>query len=68
MNATVNADELVELIHEAEKILADTLVIIPLYAYPMTAAVWEDEILGFKHNVTQAGYTWNIESWRRNDL
>ena len=23
---------------------------------------------GFKHNATQAGYTWNIEFWYRTDL
>ena len=68
MNATLDADKLVELIHEAENILADSLVIIPLYAYPIAAAVWEDEIGGFKHNATRAGYTWNIEFWHRNDL
>jgi peptide/nickel transport system substrate-binding protein len=68
MNATVDEHELAALIREAESILADDLVIIPLYAHPVAGAVWEDEIVGFKHNPTQAGFTWNIESWWRNDL
>jgi len=68
MNATVDPAELLALINEAETILADNLVIIPLYARPVTAAVWEDEIGGFKHNPTRAGFTWNIEFWYRNDL
>ena len=68
MNATVDEAELVALIHEAENILADNLVIIPLYARPVTAAVWADEIGGFKHNPSRAGFTWNIEFWHRNDL
>jgi peptide/nickel transport system substrate-binding protein len=68
MNATVDETELLALINEAENILADNLVIIPLYARPVTAAVWEDEIGGFKHNPSRAGFTWNIEFWHRNDL
>jgi peptide/nickel transport system substrate-binding protein len=68
MNATVDPDELTQLIAEAENIVADDLVIIPLYARLVTAAVWEDEIGGFKHNPTQASHTWNLEFWYRTDL
>lgn len=68
MNATVDEGELITLIKEAEQILADELVIFPLYARLSTAAVWADEIGGFKHNPTQAGHTWNIENWWRVDL
>lgn len=68
MNETVDDAELVALINEAEQILADQVVIFPLYARLVTAAVWEDEIGGFKHNPTSAGHTWNIEEWYRTDL
>jgi peptide/nickel transport system substrate-binding protein len=68
MQGTIDFNELTLLIQEAESILADDLVIIPLYGHPLAAAVWEDEIVGFKHNPTRAGFTWNIETWRRNDL
>ncbi len=68
MNATVDDAELVALINEAENILADNLVIFPLYARLVTAAVWEDEIGGFKHNPTSASHTWNVENWYRTDL
>ncbi len=68
MNRTVDPDVLVGLIHEAEELLADNAVIYPLYANLVTAAVWEDEIGGFKHNPTTAGYTWNIEDWYRVDV
>ncbi len=67
MNATLDSDELTALIHEMENILADNAIMHPLYARPLTAAVWEDEVGGFKHNPTQAGYTWNIEDWYRTD-
>lgn len=65
MNATVDEDELIALVAEAENILADNAVFHPLYARLVTAAVWEDELEGFKHNPTQAGHTWNIEYWYR---
>ncbi len=67
MNSTVDEEELTALIHEAENILADNAVMHPLYARPVMAAVWADEIGGFKHNPTQAGHTWNIEDWYRAD-
>ncbi|MGI9665988.1 MAG: ABC transporter substrate-binding protein [Acidimicrobiia bacterium] len=67
VNATVDEAELVQLFAEAEAILADNLVILPLYARLSTAAVWEDEVGGFKHNPTQATDTWNIEEWFRTD-
>jgi len=67
MNATVDDGELLALINEAENILADNLVIIPLYARLVTAAVWADEIGNFKHNPTQASHTWNMEYWYRTD-
>jgi len=68
MNQTVDPDELTALIGEAENILADNAVMHPLYARLVTAAVWADEIGGFKHNPSQAGHTWNIEDWYRVDL
>jgi peptide/nickel transport system substrate-binding protein len=68
MNSTYDEDELLDLISQAEKILADDLVIIPLYAHGVTAAVWADEIGNFKHNPTSAGYPWNIEFWYRADV
>jgi ABC-type transport system substrate-binding protein len=67
MNQTVDPDELAVLVHEAENILADNAVMHPLYARLVTAAVWEDEVGGFKHNPTQASHTWNIEDWYRTD-
>jgi peptide/nickel transport system substrate-binding protein len=67
INQTVDPDALVALINEAENILADNAVFHPLYARLVTAAVWEDEIGGFKHNPTPATYTWNIEDWYRTD-
>lgn len=65
MNATVDSDLIVPLIAEAEKILADNLVFIPLYARLVTGAVWADMIGNFKMNASQAGPTWNIEYWYR---
>jgi len=68
MNATVDEGELTVLINEAENILADNLVLIPLYARLVTAAVWADEVGNFKHNPSQASYAWNMEFWYRTDI
>ena len=68
MYATVDEIVLTELVHEAENILADNLVLIPLYGHLMAAAVWEDEVGNFKHNPSQAGPTWNMEFWYRTDF
>lgn len=67
MNATVDEAVIVPLIEEAEQILADNLVFIPLYARLVTGAVWADEIGNFKMNPTQAGADWNLEYWYRTD-
>ncbi|MCP3976206.1 MAG: hypothetical protein GY720_17120 [bacterium] len=67
LNSSVDQDVLVPLINEAENILADNVVLVPLYARLVTAAVWGDEIAGFKHNPTQASHTWNMEQWYRVD-
>ena len=68
MNATVDQAQLEEYLHEAENILADQVVFIPLYQRLDPGAVWSDTIAGFKHNPSQAGDTWNIEQWYRVDL
>lgn len=67
MNATVDEQEIVALIQEAEEIIADQAVILPIVQRLTAAAVWGDEIGGFKHNPTQASHTWNIEYWYRTD-
>ncbi len=67
MNATVDDAELTALIAEAEEILADQAVILPLHARLTVGAVWADEIGGYEYNPSQAGHTWNIERWYRID-
>ena len=68
MNTTVDQDVIIPLIAEAEAILADQMVFLPLYTRLVTAAVWGDEIGGFKHNPTSAGHLWNAEEWYRTDI
>jgi peptide/nickel transport system substrate-binding protein len=68
MNATVDDTELLALFNTAEDILADNVVMIPLYQRLDPGAVWADELAGYKHNPSQAGDTWNMEEWYRVDL
>jgi ABC-type transport system substrate-binding protein len=63
--ASVDIDEVTQLLAEAEEILADQMVILPLFARSNAAAAWADEIGGFKHNPSRAGFTWNVEEWYR---
>ncbi len=68
MNATVDDRELTTLINEAEGILADQMVMLPLISIPIVGAVWADQITGYIPNPSQAGHTWNVEYWYRTDL
>ncbi|VAW08507.1 hypothetical protein MNBD_ACTINO02-291 [hydrothermal vent metagenome] len=67
MRTSVNAADLRLLIAEAEAILADHAVILPLFARPVAGAVWGDEVGGYILNISRAGSTWNIENWYRTD-
>ncbi|HSQ37729.1 MAG TPA: ABC transporter substrate-binding protein [Acidimicrobiia bacterium] len=74
MNATINEGELTAYVSEAEAILADQVVIIPLYQRPDAGAVWADTLGGYQHvpyylgELVQGGDTWNVETWYRKDL
>lgn len=68
LNTTVDESEIVNLIAEAEAILADNVVIFPLYQRPVVGAVWDDEIGGYEMNTSAASDLWNIEYWYRSDL
>ena len=65
MNATVDDTQLVGLIREAEEMLADQAVILPLHSRLTLGAVWADEVGNYRFNPSQASHTWNIESWYR---
>jgi peptide/nickel transport system substrate-binding protein len=62
---SVDPDEVRDLARQAEELLAEQVVIIPLTARAVVGAVWSDEIQGFRMNPTSAGFTWNIEQWYR---
>ena len=67
LNSTVDENELLPLIEEAESILAEELVFLPLYNRLDVGAVWGDEIGAFKHNPSQESPMWNMEFWHRVD-
>lgn len=55
------------LLGEAEQLLADLVVTIPLYPELNAAAVWTGEIGGYDHSVLPGGDTWNAALWYRGD-
>lgn len=65
MRTTADHDRFAALAREAENILADQVVIIPLVARAMVSAVWADEIDGYGYSTWLD--TWDIETWRRTD-
>ncbi len=65
---TVDEAELEALIAEAEQILADQAVIIPLYRRPTAGASWGDEVGGVRFGATATREQWAIEEWYRLDL
>jgi ABC-type transport system substrate-binding protein len=67
MKFTADATELRAYFEEAEQILADQIVFIPLFQTPDAGVVWADEIGGYRHNTTEAGDLWNVGSWYRAD-
>ncbi|MCL1594338.1 MAG: ABC transporter substrate-binding protein [Actinomycetia bacterium] len=68
MTNTVDPGRLEELISEAEAVLAENLVLIPLFSRPSASAYWADAIGNLKHNTSSAGLTWNIDRWYRKGL
>ena len=65
LGATVDEREVLALVAEAETILAEQLVFIPLYELPDAGVVWADEIGGYRHHPAED--TWNIATWNRID-
>jgi len=68
MRTTMDVDRLRPLVAEAEDILADQVVFIPLYAFP-ALLYWNTDLAGIGMNVFSGeGLLWNCEEWYRTDL
>ncbi|MBI5157125.1 MAG: hypothetical protein HZA58_03825 [Acidimicrobiia bacterium] len=65
MEFTADERELHAYFAEAETLLAEDLVFIPLFEVPDPGVVWADEIAGYHHY--PALDTWNIATWHRSD-
>ena len=64
-NATVDEAVAATVLAEAEALLADNVVVVPLYPNPALAAWWGDEVAGLENQATGDGLTWNVEDWYR---
>ena len=65
MGATADIEEFTNLAIEAEQILADQVVFIPLSARSAFGAYWSTRIDGYVYSPWNQ--TWNVEEWRRID-
>ena len=63
MHFTADKRELLAYFTEAESILAEEVVFIPLFEIPDPGVVWADEIGGYQHY--PALDTWNVATWHR---
>jgi ABC-type transport system substrate-binding protein len=66
MQATADRDRLLELAAEAEEILVDQVVFIPLATRGHAAAWWSDTVAGVRHHPARP-VTWNLDRWYRLD-
>ena len=66
MRTTADRDRLVELAAEAEEILADQVVFIPLATRGHAAAWWSESVAGVRHHPARP-VTWNVDRWYRLD-
>lgn len=66
MRETADRGRLLELITEAEEILADQVVVIPLATRGNGVAWWSDTLAGARRHPARPP-TWNVERWYRAD-
>jgi len=65
--STIDGDEVERLLVEAEQLLADQVVILPLWSRSDELAVWADEVAGVVHLPEARSFLWNVEDWYRVD-
>jgi peptide/nickel transport system substrate-binding protein len=63
--STVDAEAFRSLIAEAEAVLADEVVVIPLFRRAAFTAWWPDVATGIIPNGSRSDLTWNVEDWQR---
>jgi peptide/nickel transport system substrate-binding protein len=61
-NSQLDPEKRALLFQQADKMMANDVPSIPLYARP-NPLVWKSSVLGMKNNPSNIGFTWNIEDW-----
>jgi len=61
---TIDGVAFLDLVREAEAILATELPIIPLFSRGTGLAIWPDAVTGVAPNGSRSDFTWNIELWQ----
>jgi ABC-type transport system substrate-binding protein len=67
LDPTNDPETLRSLVAEAEEILADQVVFIPLFVLPR-AVMWRDDLAGFGVSAYNLNLLWDCEEWYRADL
>ena len=66
-NRTADPDERAAMMNEADTLLSETLLSIPMYQSPVIT-IANENVRGVRTNPTSAGPTWNAGQWYRTDL
>jgi peptide/nickel transport system substrate-binding protein len=64
LDGILDLEDLRDRLEEIDGLLAENVVIVPMYAVPNAAAVWEASFDGFEH-VAAFPDTWNAAFWHR---
>ncbi len=63
--STVDPGRFAQIIERAEELLAEYLVLIPLFQRSSAAFIRTDAVTGVVHNGSQSEITWNVETWQK---
>ena len=64
LDGILDLEDLRDRLEDIDELLAENVVIVPMYAVPNAAAVWEASFDGFEH-VASFPDTWNAAFWHR---
>ncbi len=63
LDEVVDLEELKRRLTEVETLLAEQVVVLPLYPILNPGAVWTERVMGYQHSTAPGGDLWNVEEW-----
>lgn len=63
LDEVVDLEELKRRLAEVETLLAEQVVVLPLYPILNPGAAWTERVMGYQHSTAPGGDLWNVEEW-----